>query len=120
MSWAEHYLEDAAAGELPHYSILEIVGSSASLFSLLIAVICLFGCLLSIGAVAVFPFFPNKRLLPVIFGPILLSLGFYALALSGGLVALGFWSGVAIVGLSYPLLKRRTLRRAASKIADPT
>lgn len=119
MSWSKQFLEGATAGDIPHYSALEIAGGFASIFSLLIAVLCIFGCLLGISAVAVFPFFPDKRLLPVIFGPILLSLGFYALALSGGLVALGFWSGVALVGLSYPLLKRRALRRSASKIAGP-
>lgn len=100
-----------------HYSPLEIAGSFATMLTLLVvALVVLVGGVLSIGAAGAFAVTWEKRFLPMVLAPQILGWPLYGVLLAGGLTSLGLWCGVALLALSYPILRRVALRRAKRKL----
>ena len=101
-----------------HYSFLEIVGSFATMLTLLVvSLIVLVGGVLSIGAAGAFAFTREKKLLLMVLAPQLVGWPLYGVLLAGGLTSLGLWCGVGLLAGSYPILKRIARRRVERKLA---
>jgi len=110
----EDFVNSAPA---PHYSLIEIIGSFATLFSLLVVTLCLLAGIVSLCAALAFVFSREKRLLLLILVPQIVGWMLYGVLLAGGLTSLGFWCGVGLLAGSYPILKRIARRRIERRLA---